>query len=259
MSEGTPAPAAAPTPPAKQEQESTHVIVRSYPKVVYLYLTWLAAIIIGFLHPEATAIEMSANKDVTDPGIMYSAEAVAKGLTLGRIWFFIFVLNILVIAFEFSRMRSVALAGILAAVFFAGIHFGWLTPLVDFFGGLNILMSKGFYYSFAAVFSVMYLLVFINTRFSYWEIQPNEILHHHGFMGDVDRFPTRGLRMRKEISDVFEYVLLRSGTLVLSPTGVERPIVLDNVIGLNKVEDKIQRLLGTLKVRIDTGQVGGID
>jgi hypothetical protein len=40
---------------------------------------------------------------------------------------------------------------------------------------------------------------------------------------------------------------------------VDRPIVLENVINLNKVEDKIQRLLGTLKVRIDEGQVGGPD
>ena len=101
--------------------------------------------------------------------------------------------------------------------------------------------------------------MFINTRFSYWEIQPNEILHHHGFLGDVHRYPTRGLRMKKEITDVLEYILLRAGTLVLDPQGEERPIVLENVIGLNKVEDKIHRLLGTLKVRLDTGGIGGLD
>jgi hypothetical protein len=101
--------------------------------------------------------------------------------------------------------------------------------------------------------------VFINTRFNYWEIQPNEILHHHGFLGDVHRFPTKGLRMKKEITDVLEYILLRAGTLVLDPEGEERPIILENVINLNRVEDKIQRLLGTLKVRVDQGQVGGGD
>lgn len=229
--------------------------MRSYPKVVYLYLTWLAALVIGILHPEAIAGEFKDG----EAGISYSAEAVGKALLLGRIWFLTFVVNILVIAFEFSRLRSVALAGVVAAIVFAGVHFGFLNPILDFFGGLNLFMSKGFYYTFAGVFAVIYLLVFINTRFSYWEIQPNEIVHHHGFLGDIHRYPTRGLRMRKEISDVFEYILLRSGTLVLTPEGVERPILLENVIGLNKVEDKIQRLLGTLKVRIDQGQVGGID
>ena len=45
----------------------------------------------------------------------------------------------------------------------------------------------------------------------------------------------------------------------LSPVGLERPIVLENVINITAVEDKIQRLLGTLKVRIDRGEVGGLD
>ena len=102
------------------------------------------------------------------------------------------------------------------------------------------------------------VLVWINSRFNYWEIQPNEILHHHGFLGDVHRYPTRGLRMKKEITDVLEFILLRAGTLVLDPQGEERPIVLENVIGLNAVEDKIQRLLGTLKVRMDSGRIGAL-
>jgi hypothetical protein len=109
------------------------------------------------------------------------------------------------------------------------------------------------------VFTIIYLIVFLTSRFNYWEFQPNEILHHHGFLGDVQRYPTRGLRMQKEITDVLEHILLRAGTLVLVPTGVDRPIVLENVIQLNKVEDKIQRLLGTLKVRLDEGKVGGPD
>ena len=75
----------------------------------------------------------------------------------------------------------------------------------------------------------------------------------------MHRYPTRGLRMKKEISDVLEFILLRAGTLVLDPHGEERPLVLENVISLNKVEDKIQRLLGTLKVRLDKGEIGGID
>lgn len=248
----TDAPPPAKPAPASPSTETTNVVVRAYPKVVYLYMTWLAALVIGFLHPSAELID-------ADGAVRFSGEAVAKSYTLGRIWFLIFVVNILVIAFEFSRIRSVALVGIGVGFVFAGMYFGFLDVIGAYLGGLELLMSKGFYYSFAGVFAIMYLLVFINTRFSYWEIQPNEILHHHGFLGDVHRYPTRGLQMRKEITDVFEYILLRAGTLVITPTGVERPIFLENVIGLNRVEDKIQRLLGTMKVRIDTGVVGGVD
>ncbi|MHC4930569.1 MAG: hypothetical protein ACYTGV_00040 [Planctomycetota bacterium] len=246
MAEGTPESA----PPAP---ESTHVIVRAYPKIVYLYLTWIASIICYILQPSAEIVGMDDN------GVQYVTGNAGLGFLLGRIWMAIFVFNLLVIAFEFSRIRSVAIAFFVVAVVFAGIQLGFLEGLGQFLGGLELLMNKVFYMTIAVIFSIMYLLVFINTRFNYWEIQPNEILHHHGFLGDVHRYPTRGLRMKKEISDVLEFILLRAGTLVLDPHGEERPLVLENVINLNKVEDKIQRLLGTLKVRLDKGEIGGID
>ena len=234
-----------------QTSEATKVIVRSYPKIVYLYLTWLACIICGLLQPDDMALASTDGEA--------AMSSWARSALLGRIWLGLFVFNLLVIAFEFSRIRSVAIAFLVIAFVFAGIHFDFLAGFGQFLGNLELVMNKTFYYSLAVIFSIIYLLVFINTRFSYWEIQPNEILHHHGFMGDVHRYPTRGLRLKKEITDVLEHILLRSGTLVIMPVGVERPIVLENVIGLNKVEDKIQRLLGTLKVRMDVGEIGGVD
>jgi hypothetical protein len=231
-------------------REKTHVIVRAYPKVVYLYLTWLASIICGFLQP-GTLFDVEAGTLVDG--------AMAQSALIGRIWLGIFVFNILVIAFEFSRIRSVAIVFFLLAFFFAASKWEVVQPITDFVGGLNLVMNKSFYWTMAAVFTVIFLLVFINTRFSYWEIQPNEILHHHGFLGDIHRYPVRGLRMQKEITDVLELILLRAGTLVMTPVGVERPIVLENVINITKVEDKIQRLLGTMKVHVDHGQIGGTD
>ncbi|MCZ6572020.1 MAG: hypothetical protein O7C98_02515 [Planctomycetota bacterium] len=232
-----------PTPAPAREKGASFVIVRSYPKIVYLYLTWLASIVCWLLQP--TQFD--------------AAENIGRSATLGQIWLGLFTLNLLVIAFDFSRIRSVALVFFLIAFVFVGRDFGFLGDLLAFLKGIEAVMSKHFYLTVATVFSIIYLLVFINTRFSYWEIQPNEILHHHGFLGDVHRYPTRGLRLKKEITDVLEHILLRSGTLVMMPVGVERPIVLENVIGLNKVEDKIQRLLGTTKVRIDDGAIGSHD
>jgi len=241
--------------PKLTTDEPTNVIVRAYPKVVYLYLTWLASLVCGLIQPSG-AVQVQGEGALEGALFTVPTEPTA---TIARIWLAIFVFNILVISFEFSRIRSVAIAFLAVAVVFAGAHYGFLDAVLGFLGGLEIYLNKIFYFTVAAVFSIIYLLVFINTRFSYWEIQPNEILHHHGFLGDVHRYPTRGLRMKKEITDVLEYTLLRAGTLVLDPHGEERPIVLDNVINLPKVEDKIQRLLGTLKVRLDTGRVGGTD
>jgi hypothetical protein len=243
-------PSPKPTPPVTEE--TTNVIVRAYPKVVYLYLTWFASLVCGLLTPELEVID-------ADGALRFSAAAATRAHLIGRIWLFIFVANLLVISFEFSRIRSVAITFLAMAFVFAGFHWGYLDAVGHFLGGLELVMNKVFYYTLAAVFSIIYLLVFINTRFSYWEIQPNEILHHHGFLGDVHRYPTRGLRMKKEITDVLEFILLRAGTLVLDPENEARPLVLENVINLNSVEDKIQRLLGTLKVRFDAGQIGGTD
>jgi len=232
---------------AAPARETTTVIVRPYPKIVYLYLTWLSSILCGILQPALVA------------GERLNESTIARSAFVGRIWILLFVFNILVISFEFTRIRSVAIVFAVLAFVFAGIEFGYLAVVGTFLRDLPIFMNSTFYYVVAVVFTVIYLLVFITTRFNYWEFQPNEILHHHGFMGDVQRYPTRGLRMQKEITDVLEHILLRAGTLVLAPPGVERPIVLENVINLNKVEDKIQRLLGTLKVRLDEGRVGGPD
>jgi hypothetical protein len=232
---------------AAAPRESTTVIVRPYPKVVYLYLTWISSLVCGIIQPPFAGDQV------------LSQATIDRSALVGRIWIFLFIFNILVISFEFTRIRSVAIIFALLAFVFAGIEFGFLRTVGHFLGDMPVLMNATFYWVMTVVFSAIYLIVFITTRFNYWEFQPNEILHHHGFLGDVQRFPTRGLRMQKEITDVLEHILLRAGTLVLVPPGVERPIVLENVINLNKVEDKIQRLLGTLKVRLDEGQVGGPD
>jgi len=228
--------------PKPAVEETHHVIVRSYPKVVYFYLTWIASFVCMLLQPD----------NVTEA-------TLGRSELIGQIWMSLFTFNVLVISFEFSRIRSVAISFLIIAFVLGASQLGWLDNITDFLQGLGLVMNKAFYGCIGIIFSIIFLLVFINTRFSYWEIQPNEILHHHGFLGDVHRYPTRGLRMKKEITDVLEYILLRAGTLVLDPQGEERPIVLENVIGLNKVEDKIQRLLGTLKVRLDTGMLGGDD
>jgi len=227
--------------------ETTTVVVRPYPKIVYLYLTWIASLVCGIVQPTLV------------PGDVLNHGAIDQSALVGRIWIFLFIFNILVISFEFTRIRSVAIVFALLAFVFAGIEFKFLAAVGHFLGDMPVLMNRTFYWVMTVVFSIIYLLVFVTTRFNYWEFQPNEILHHHGFLGDVQRYPTRGLRMQKEITDVLEHILLRAGTLVLVPTGVDRPIVLENVIHLNRVEDKIQRLLGTLKVRLDEGQVGGPD
>ena len=92
--------------------------------------------------------------------------------------------------------------------------------------------------------------VLISVQFDYWEVRPNELLHHHGILSDLERFSAPNLRIDKEINDVFEYLLLRSGRLILQPSNERRAIILDNVPFINRKEKEITGMLGALQVQL---------
>ena len=83
---------------------------------------------------------------------------------------------------------------------------------------------------------ILLMLVYITRWLDYWEVLPNEILHHHGPLSDLERFPTMNLKFDKEIPDVLEYALLGAGRLVLHVPNVEKALVLDNVLFINTKE-----------------------
>ena len=110
--------------------------------------------------------------------------------------------------------------------------------------------NASFYWAFSASLGLATLGAIIVARFDRWEARPNELLHHQGLWGNLDRFPVVGLRIDKEISDVFEYLLLQSGRLTLHLSSERRSIVLDNVPFISRKEKSLTRLLGTLQVNV---------
>ena len=98
----------------------------------------------------------------------------------------------------------------------------------------------------------LYLGVLVSRRFDYWEVKGNELLHHHGFLSNLERFSAPNLRIDKEINDVFEYLLLQSGRLIIHASNERRAIVLENVLFINKKEERITKMLGALQVRVRT-------
>ena len=94
--------------------------------------------------------------------------------------------------------------------------------------------------------------IFLKVRFDYWELSNNELLHHHGFLSDLKRYPAPNLRVDKEINDVFEYMLLGAGRLILHPSTEKRAIVLDNILHVSEKEKQLTRMLGSIKVQINS-------
>ena len=210
-------------------------VLRPYPKVVFFYMTWIAALVCGIV----TATTSSGE----------NAEQIQQTWTYIFLWVFTF--NLLVVAFEFSRIMSVAVLFLVLAFVFLGLWQGFLANIFSFLGEIKPRADHHFFFFFFAVFTVIYLLVFVQTRFNYWIVRQNELLHKHGFLGDVKRYQAQDIKFSKEIPDVLEWLLLRSGRMVIHSEHEQRAIVLDNIIGINRKEAEVKEILESFAVRID--------
>lgn len=209
------------------------ILLISYPKIVFLYPTFLMSLIAGFvawLAPDATI-----------------------GATI--VFFGVLILNLVVLTFDFPRTTALTLFAIIAMVVMGAFLMGHYAPdvlpfLGEAFGILKPTANSAFYFMFAGVLFGFYLAVLVAVRYDYWEVRNNELLHHHGFLSDLKRYPAPNLRIDKEINDVFEYLLLRSGRLILHARSESRAIVLDNVLFINRKEQLLTKMLGALKVSV---------
>lgn len=220
----TPTPEVTPAPVSPAES----VIIRPWPKVVFLYPTFIAAAIFFLL----SSIGFDER-------------------WLGNSFMVIWLLNLLIFAFDFSRIWSIVMVIGTALVVVLALWLD-LTGLVGKIAHtMTITCNAQFYGWFSGGMGLLLLIVFVNSRFHYYEVNAREILHHHGYLGDVTRWSTEGLEMNKEIYDVAEYVLLRSGRLIFSPMTSKKSIVVDNVANVNKSEKAINDLLSHVAVRIN--------
>jgi hypothetical protein len=174
---------------------------------------------------------------------------------LGNTFMVVFFLNMLVFAFDFSRIKSITLVVLLIALGFALAWMGTKWNVSAFLGNMissiDIQMNTAFYGFLSGFLAFVMLLVLINTRFNYYEVNAREILHHHGYLGDVKRWSTEGLEMNKEIYDLVEFALLGSGRLIFLPANAKEAIVIDNVVKVNRIETRVKDLLSIVAVRLN--------
>jgi hypothetical protein len=159
------------------------------------------------------------------------------------------------LAFNFPRTSSLSLLFLLVAIVMGCVLLCVLKPeVLPYVAGtlreFHPLANASFYWVFSLSLGLATLGAIIVARFDCWEARPNELLHHQGLWGDLDRFPAPGVRIDKEISDVFEYLLLQSGRLTLHLNSERRAIVLDNVPFITRKERTLTRMLGTLQVAV---------
>ncbi|XZE55434.1 hypothetical protein SH139x_001445 [Planctomycetaceae bacterium SH139] len=193
------------------------VVIRSWPKMIFLWPTALTSLIAGLL--TWFAPDWSG--------------------TLGHIFVLIFTLNLAVLTFDFPRSTSltifIAVISLGLGVILLNQQFGIIAPVQSWFASLDIAASSGFYLAIFVAMLVLFTGMAIVTRFDYWELTNNELIHHTGLLGDVERYSTAGLKLNTELNDVFEYLLAGAGRIIMNIPGHPRPFVLDNVLRINKV------------------------
>ena len=247
--------------PQAADEAPRSIFLVSYPKVIFLYPTMLAALFAG--------IYMAAEPVLKDPVPAVAVVEGASDTTVSRVadsdrhdvhivgaaFLLVVALNLIVFAFEFPRTTSLTLffgitAVILAILLLFRFNEQILPALSSILKSFQPMANATFYFSVFGVLLAIMLAVFINVQFDYWEITPNELLHHHGFLSNLERFAAPSLKIDKEINDIFEYALLRSGRLILHPSNEPRAFVLENVLAINRKEAQLTRMLGALQVQV---------
>lgn len=234
MTETKTAPSAPPAPP-----QAESVLIRPWPKVVFLYPTFVCATVFFLLS------WLGMGKGPDELGSQF----------LGNTFMLVLLLNLLVFSFDFSRIKSITLlVGLIAVVLlilWGDTKMNVTGFLGRLFGAIDIRMNTAFYGFLSAGLGFLLVVVLINSRFNYYEVNAREILHHHGYLGDIQRWSTEGLEMNKEIYDVVEFLLLRSGRLIFHPATAKKAIVLDNVANVNRIEKQVNDLLSVVAVRLN--------
>jgi hypothetical protein len=213
--------------------EIERITIRTYPKIIFLYPSVIFAFIAAFF----TQFDWGNQADW----------GLAFMVVLG--------FNFCVLAFDFPRTASLTLVFSIIAIVLAAILLNerseFLPALADQTTKLKPRANSTFYWMYAIILTLIMAIVWVIHRFiDYWEVLSNEIIHHQGILGGIDRIPAPGVRLEKDITDVFEYLLLRSGRMIITPAGESRAIVMDNVPNINRVEDGVKAILCVTEVSV---------
>jgi hypothetical protein len=281
MSMDSKPPVTTPSKPAAIKHREKGIRIFMWPKMIYIFPSAIVALIcaIGMWWlPGKTYDPSEVAPVVTAPatGAGDTAAATPQPLTkldrfrhpqnlLGLLFLAVLAFNLLVMALDFPRFE---LVGLILLVLFSLFFILWLAAYFHLetffmreihalFESIYVFANAGFYLMYFLMVLILLVIVYITRWLDYWEVMPNEILHHHGPLSDLERFPTMNLKFDKEIPDVLEHALLGSGRLVLHVPNVEKSLVLDNVLFINSKEEALKKLMSRLEVRVTTDQEVG--
>ncbi len=215
------------------------VIIRSHFKSIFLIPLAIVSLVCGI-------------------AVTMNPEAETWRYAWGLIWIFTFVFYMNIFIFEWNRAWTIVLLGGMVttvAILFAinSESFPVWQKLWNGIKALKMDLSGQLYLVFFMFFSFCAFVSWVKTRLNYVVIEHNEMqIYRNAFFGDRERISMLNPRIEVKVQDMVEYFhpFYRAGTVVIhAPT---KTIVLDNVLGIRKVERITDRLGSTLSVRIES-------
>lgn len=205
-----------------------NVIIRSYPKVLFFFPLFFSSMTFWLIQSVmATEIKW-----------------------LGFLWIVIFTCNLVVVAFDIGTMKFliVILGTIIALFLFVFFCWEWFIVWIFLPSDFTLGITTIFYTLMTFIIGAMLIGIIIESYFDYWKLERNEIYHRKGFF-TAERYPSKNLRIKKEVTDVFEFLVLRAGALTLN-MGKEI-VYLPTVLRINKKAEQIDYLLSHISVEPD--------
>lgn len=208
------------------------IIIRSWPKMIFLWPITVVSLLCGLC-----AIFTPGWNNVAGAAFLVTV-----------------AVNMAVLTFDFPRSTSLTVFIFAVAVILALVllnqKYVFLGSLKEWISSLQISATRDFYLAIFIVLIILYIGMMVVSRFDYWELTSNELIHHSGLLGDVERFSTAGLKLNTEISDIFEFVLAGSGRIIMNIPGNARPVVLENVLLIGRLRNATTRLLSHRVVEV---------
>ena len=214
----------------KKPKHPSEIYIRCYPKIIFFWPLLITSFILWIIQ-------------------FVSVDPLPL---LGTAWFIVFFINIFVTAFDFSSTKFFVLilaivVVLLLVVFLVLPNFAISLNL----GSLDLSLSWQFYLVMTLILLFILGIVVISTRFEYYKIERNEIIHKKGMFASAERFPVKSLRFKKEIPDVFEFFLLGAGSMTIMPGKADEVMILPTVLRINKKIEHLDWLLSHVSVEPD--------
>lgn len=214
----------------KKPKHPTEIYLRSYPKIIFFWPLLLVSFFWWIL-------QLFGDKPIG---------------WLGTVWMIVFFTNLFITAFDFSSTKFfvMILAIVVVLLLVAFIVLPNIAVNISF-EDFNLGLTEGFYLTTTIILAIILGFVILSSRFDYWKLERNEIYHKSGIFSSAERYPVKSLRLKKEIPDVFEFFLLRAGSMTLLPGRADEVIHLPTVLNINKKEEQIDWLLSHVSVEPD--------